>query len=312
MEQTTETTVNSEALNPYDQLLADLAGENEVSAEPAPAPAPEVISDQPAIAPQGGPTLTGTIAPQTVSTGAQSGAIPSAEEIIESMAQSAPNAAEQPSQASEEAPEAEASESSTEIPDFNSEEFMDSFYDNPAEAVEKAANAIAEKKVREAVSGIEQRLKPLLDESEAAKMKSEIKAVISDFVNTNDGAQDMFPDIANYIKANNLNPRDRRSYEDGYKEAIINKLKNENESLRANQGRSLDDYLGDESSLEKMANNERVSKMAIENYLKTLQNGNKPAVIGGNSSAAPSAQPVNNPKSLKDAGAMLRSALSKN
>lgn len=308
MEINPETNVNSEATNPYDQLLADLSGAEEPSVETVPEEAPEVITDQPTEAPSGPPLRGYYNAPQAP-VAAQTNEIPSAEEIIESIAKAVPNAAENPTEPAAEASEGELA---PEL-DFNSEEFMDSFYDNPAEAVEKAADVIATKKVREVVSGLEKRLKPLLDESDAAQVKREIKATISDFVNTTADAQEMFPDIANYIKDNGLDPKDRRSYEEGYKEATLNRLRSENEALRRNQGRSLEDYLGDDAYLDQIAGNERVSKKAIENYLKTLQNGNKPVVIGGggSSTAVPSAQPINNPQSIKDAAAKLREQLSK-
>ena len=302
-----ETNVNSEALNPYGQLLADLAGPAEPSAEAVPETAPEVISDQPAESAPEMPTLNGAMASPEALTGTPAQEMPTAEEIIESIAKAAPNAAERATEPSNEPPAAEEEE----LPDFNSEEFLDKFYDNPAEAVQKAADAIANKKIREAVSSLERRLKPLLDESEEAQMKSEVKAVISDFISTTDGAQDMFSDIASYIKANNLDPRDRRSYDDGYKVSMINRLRNENEQLRQSQGRSLDDYLGDDSLLDQIAGNERVSKKAIENYLKTLQSGGKPVVIGGNGNTVPSAQPANKPQSIKEAAAMLRGQLGK-
>ena len=305
-----ESNVNSEVLNPYSQLLADLSGTEEVSAEPMPEAAPEVIPDQTEAAAPAGPVLSGTYNPPASFTPVPEAFRPSAEEVVEAIANNAPNAADTPQPMPEKAPEAApAAEEEPEI-DFNSEEFMDRFYDNPAQAVEQAANQIANKKVKEAVSSLEQRLKPLLDESEAAQMKSEVKAVISDFVNTTDGAREMFPQIAEYIRSNNLDPRNRQSYVDGYKEATINKLRGENEALRGSQGRSLEDYLSDDASLDTIVNNENVSKKVIENYLKGLQNGGKPVVIGGGGTAAPSAQPVNSPRSLKDAAAMLRGQLS--
>jgi len=226
--------------------------------------------------------------------------IPSKEEILNELANNVPTEQEQPSSDVEEA-----------LPMFNSEEFMDEFYDNPAGAVEKAANVIAEKKVKEVVAGIEARLKPLLSQSEAAQVKAEVKDIIQDFVNENSDAKDMFPDIAGYIKMNGLNPKDKRSYVDAMREVKIGRLGKENEELRANQGKNLDFYLSDNDSMDKIVSNDAVAKRVIENYLKDIQKGGKPATIGNGSTNQFSAQGADRPQTLKDAAALLRSDLTK-
>ena len=140
-------------------------------------------------------------------------------------------------------------------------------------------------------------------------MKEEIRGTIGDFLNSTEDAKDLFPDIAAYIKMNNLDPKDKRSYLDGYRESKIGRQAKEIEQLKANQGKTLADYLNDENSLDEIIGNEAVNRRVVENYLRSLKDGAKPAVLGNGGTAQPAAQPAYSPKTLKEAGELLKSAL---
>lgn len=187
-----------------------------------------------------------------------------------------------------------------EVPDFSSEAFMDEFYDNPAGAVEKAANAIANKKINE----IKKDLKPLLEQSRATQQRNQARQVIGDFLNNNADASEYFEDMSKYIQDNQLNPMDPRTYSDAYR---VSKLGRQGERIKeleaaqAQGNRTLDDYLNDEQSLAAILNNDTVKGKVIEQYLKSLADGAKPTTIGQAGAGQPSATPINRATTMSEA-----------
>lgn len=204
-------------------------------------------------------------------------------------------------------------ETDEEMPDFDTESFMNTFYDNPAEAVKnvimESAEKIADKKVKKVVSELESKLQPLLSQSEIAKRKDEVTGLIKDFLTNNEDGREYFGDMTEYIKSNNLDPRDPRTYNDAYKESKLNRQARELLELRQNQGKSLDDYLNDDNEIEHISANEKVRDMVINKYLKELNEGGKPATIGANSTTQPTAQPAIKPTTVKEAGQQLAKML---
>ena len=191
---------------------------------------------------------------------------------------------------------------------FDEDKFNESFYENPAALIRSLAESIAEKMVNERLSGLENELSPLLAQSKEAKQKQDVKNVLGEFLNNTSDAGDYFNDIAAYIKDNNLPTDDMRSYMDAYRESklasqagIIDQLRQE----QAANGKTLDDYLADESSIAQIANNDAVKSKVIEDYLKTLQNGARPATITAGGSVQPVGTPANVSSSIDEAGQFL-------
>ena len=183
---------------------------------------------------------------------------------------------------------------------------IDAFYDNPDKVLNEAVQRAAEKKAAAKINELETKLKPLLDQSEAAQLKETIRGVANDFLSNTEDGKDYFQDVLGYIKENGLDPKSPQSYLDGYREAKIGRLGGKVRELEAHQGKSLDDYLADETSIEQIVANDAIKKRIIEEYLSGLRDGEKPAVIGGDGTGQYPAQPRKDPRTLRDASNLLR------
>lgn len=199
----------------------------------------------------------------------------------------------------------EATEEVAEEEPFDEEKFNEEFYANPASYIKNLAQKIADKEVGERLAGLQDELAPLLAESKAAQQRESVKAALSEFLDNTPDANEYFDAISAYVKDNSLPTDDPRTYYDAYKESklksqdsIINQLRQE----VANGSRTLDDYLADEGSMSQIVANDAVKSKVIENYLKELQEGGRPATIqsGAQSPGSPAAKA----DSLRSAGEM--------
>ena len=109
-----------------------------------------------------------------------------------------------------------------------------------------------------------------------------------------------------FLKSGDYAMDDPEAYEKAYNSAKINKLEALNRQLAETQGRTLADYMKDESSLGQMAQNDQVKKMVIEEYLKELSGGGKPQVINDSTGNHPSAISSSKAGSIDEAAKMFK------
>lgn len=198
--------------------------------------------------------------------------------------------------------------------EISDDKINEDFYSNPAATIRELANKIAEKNVKERLAGLQEELKPLLEQSKAAQEKNEVKGILGDFLDKNGDAKDYFQDIAQYVKENNLPINNPQTYMDAYRESKLRRQGDRIAELEAQAqagSRSLEDYLNDEGSLSQILANDNVKARVIEDYLKNLQNGARPATIASGSSTIPVGQPAVNAGNMNDAGRMLLDDLNK-
>ncbi|MES0334798.1 MAG: hypothetical protein SFH39_00350 [Candidatus Magnetobacterium sp. LHC-1] len=67
--------------------------------------------------------------------------------------------------------------------------------------------------------------------------------------------------------------------------------------------------LSDENFMKQAANHPKIIELATQKYLEQLKNGQPPPVISGSGGGSPSPQPAEAPKTIKEAGKLLRKAL---
>ena len=207
------------------------------------------------------------------------------------------------------------------VPEFDEEAFIDSFSENPAKAVQELAESIASKKATAQFETLMSELKPLLEQSRAQQYSEKVKSAAQKFLDGHDDAKDLFPDMAEFIRSNNLQPDDDRSYMDAYREAKLKRQAADLEALRSNAGKTLDDYLMEPDSYEKVAANKalmekllsdpEVTKSIIEKYVLELDNGGKPVTIGTGGTAKPFAQGRPEYKNVREAGEAFKQSLSR-
>ncbi len=207
------------------------------------------------------------------------------------------------------------------IPEFDEEAFIDSFSENPAKAVQELAESIASKKATAQFETLMSELKPLLEQSKARQYGEKVKSAAQKFLDGYDDAKDLFPDMAEFIRSNNLQPDDDRSYVDAYREAKLKRQATELEALRSNAGKTLDDYLMEPDSYEKVAANKalmekllsdpEITKSIIEKYVLELDNGGKPVTIGTGGTAKPFAQGRPDYKNVREAGEAFKQSLNR-
>ncbi len=201
------------------------------------------------------------------------------------------------------AAEANPAEEAVLVPDIQSEEFYEKFTENPGQAIMEIASALSEEKIR----GLTQKLQPLMEQSEVIRKNQNIRDAIKQF------AQDGHEDFADYkdgmleiLKNGEYAMDDPSAYEKAYSRAKIDKLQALNDELSRTQGRTLADYMSDDDALEQMAENEKLRKMVIEDYLKGLSQGEKPQMITGSTGNYPSAAHSTKASSIDDAARMFK------
>lgn len=213
------------------------------------------------------------------------------------------NQAEKAAQANAPAAVEEVQEEVVEEEPFDEEKFNEEFYANPAGYIRNLAEQIADKNVSERLSGLQDELAPLLEESKAAQHRESVKKVLGEFLDATPDANDYFEDIARYINDNNLSAEDPRSYKDAYMESKMNSQNNLIEQLRqanAEGGKTLDDYLSDNDSVQRIIMDDNIKSKVIENYLKELQEGGRPATISNSGTQIPGT-PAKTAASMEDA-----------
>ena len=207
-------------------------------------------------------------------------------------------------QSAENAPENPADE--IKIPDINSDEFYEKFTENPGEAINMVADAIAEQKLRD----FKAQIQPLIDQSDQLREQKRATDAIRQFAENGYGDfNDYKDDIISFMQDRQLPIDDPTAYENAYNFAKARRLQAQNDELKANQSRTLDDYLNDADSKSRMAADEQVKRMVIEQYLKSLQDGQSPQVITGGSGDSPSATPRNRVNSIREAGRLFSQSL---
>jgi len=213
-------------------------------------------------------------------------------------------AAREEQEAAETAQEEMAEEPIEEEEPFDEEAFNERFYANPSATIREMAEKIANKNVMERLSGLQDELRPLLEESKAAQHRESVKQALSEFLDSTPDADDYFDDIARYVNDNNLSADDPRSYLDAYRESklksqagIIDQLRQAN----ADGSRSLADYLADDNSVAQIIADDNIKSKVIENYLKELQEGGRPATITSGGSAQIPGNPAKAPASMDEA-----------
>ena len=205
-----------------------------------------------------------------------------------------------------EQPQEEAAVVVEEEEPFDEEAFNDKFYANPSASIMEIAQRIADKNVNERLAGLQEELRPLLDESKAAQHRESVKRALGEFLDSTPDGNDYFEDIARYVNDNNLSTDDPRSYRDAYMASKLNaqdRLINELRQANADGSRSLDDYLADDDAVTRIIANDNVKSKVIENYLKELQEGGRPATIssGGTLAGTPPRTAMN----MEEAGSFL-------
>lgn len=205
-----------------------------------------------------------------------------------------------------EPPQEEAAVVVEEEEPFDEEAFNDEFYANPSASIMKIAQRIADKNVSERLAGLQEELRPLLDESKAAQHRESVKRALGEFLDSTPDGNDYFEDIARYVNDNNLSTDDPRSYRDAYMASKLNaqdRLINELRQANADGSRSLDDYLADDEAVTRIIANDNVKSKVIENYLKELQEGGRPATISSGGTLA--GNPPRTAANMEEAGSFL-------
>lgn len=212
--------------------------------------------------------------------------------------------------------QADPPESQEPVIDITDDAFMEEFGENPVQAVMKLADSIADQKVKVQMNELVTKMRPLLDQSEQIALQNRAAETLIEFTGkkTVDGmdefpdAEKYFPQMAAYIRENNLPKDNVGSYETAYlKAALADARAKQNESQ--NQGRSLEDYLSDDGEVQKITGNEKIKNAIITEYLTSLANKAKPQVISGNGNVLPPATQPNKITDFREANKMLRSQL---
>jgi len=187
---------------------------------------------------------------------------------------------------------------------MDDDEFMEKFTENPVKAVMELADKIADKKATEQVMSLVEKMKPLLDQSEQMMFQNKVKETIAEFMSDEEysDAQNYFPQMAEIIKNQNLPQDDVNTFKNVYKDVALR-------DLRANKGKSLEDYMSDDAEISKIINNPKVQEMVIKDYLNKISSGAKPQVITNNGSSTPIATPPNEFKTFEDARKAFRQQL---
>ena len=192
--------------------------------------------------------------------------------------------------------------------EFNEEEFLDKFSDNPAKAIKEMATNIADKQSKTQFDALLAKLQPLIQQSQIVEQREKVRGYVDKLIKDNPDAKELFPEIAAYIKENQLAPDDERSYMDGYK---TSKLNRQNKTIGErdatikelqNSGKSLDDHMIDEESIAKMLLNPVLKERFQKGYIEELDNGQKPATITSGGGTQLPAQPRTKLNSVKEAG----------
>ena len=163
--------------------------------------------------------------------------------------------------------------------------FLEAFNTDAQGAIVKLAESMAEKK---ASAIVEERMKefaPLAKIAEQEKRRGDSQNAFSQFLNNNPqytDVQSLFPAMADVMRSGNLPPTDPHSYDKSYltvkNQGLANQLSEMEGKLQG--AKTLDQYMADPESLDKIIDNESVYKAAVERYLAGLREGGKPAVIG--------------------------------
>ena len=199
--------------------------------------------------------------------------------------------------------------------EFNEEEFLDKFSDNPAKAIKEMATNIADKQSKTQFDALLAKLQPLIQQSQIVEQREKVRGYVDKLIKDNPDAKELFPEIAAYIKENQLAPDDERSYMDGYK---TSKLSRQDKTIGErdatikelqNSGKSLDDHLTDEESILKMLGNKDVAERFVTQYLEGIDSGARPATITSGGGTLPPAQPRTKLNSVKEAGSAFEKSL---
>lgn len=192
------------------------------------------------------------------------------------------------------------------IPDINSNEFYEKFTENPGEAISDIANALADQKVRELTA----QLQPVIDQSNQMREEQRTTDAIRRFAEQGyDDFNDYRDDMINFMRERQLPTDDPSSYENAYNFAKVRRLQQQNEALSQNQGKTLDDYLQEDDARSRIAADDQIKRMVIEEYLNSLKNGQSPQVITGGSGIAPAASSQNRINSIKEAGQLFKNSM---
>lgn len=187
------------------------------------------------------------------------------------------------------------------IPDINSDEFFESFTDNPGQAILDIANAMAAQKVGE----LTQQIQPLIDESNKVQFRNRVQDAIRSF--SENGHEDFSQyreGMVDFLNGSDLPMDDPVSYERAYDKAKISALEKMNQELTRTQGRTLADYMSDDDSIDQISQNEKVRGKVINDYLTRLSNGETPQVITESAGNSPVATEPKRADSMKEAGKM--------
>lgn len=186
---------------------------------------------------------------------------------------------------------------------INSEEFMQKYLENPLEAITDLANIIAADKVANQMEELKKQLSPVMEQAQQIEKNNQVRQVLTEFMTSPEFADagDFQNEIADFVKNNQLPKDDINSYKEAYWRAKVNSLQN-------SAGKTLEEYLNDEDSVNQIAGNENIKNKIIEDYLKGVAQGQKPITLGADS-YSPTANPATSLNSLDDAGAALSKIL---
>lgn len=195
-------------------------------------------------------------------------------------------------------------ETEPQLIDIESEDFLEKFADNPGEAIRMVADQIADHKVKAQMEELTERMKPVLEQSDQLRLEQEAQGIFQEFMSEYPDASDYADDIAALIteRSSPLNSKD--SFVNAYKDAKI-------KSLEGRQGKTLDEYLEEDDSVQQLLQNDDIKSKIINEYLQELSNGKQPQVITSGGSATPPAQSPNNPETFEDARKSLLSKLNR-
>lgn len=214
----------------------------------------------------------------------------------------------------DEPPKAEVEEDEftvEELPDLDSDEFYNEFTDDPAKAIDRITDIKANRKYAE----IMKELAPIRRQNKIAKENQEILDVLRAFASEYPDFGEYTNDMVKILKDGDYSKTDRNAYRNAYQTAKNNKLAAQlaevQQQLAESEGKakSLDDYLADSDSFEKLKDNDKIKKAVIEDYIKGLSKGNSPQMIGSGGSTQPSATPADKTNNFKEASDRLRAML---
>lgn len=171
---------------------------------------------------------------------------------------------------------------------ITTEDFMDSFYSNPQEAISKIINDAIQKNVNP-------QIQPLIQKNQQQTEQENWNKNVSDFAGTHDDFHQMQPAMQEVLKQYPEMGNDPTGLEKVYQMA------------RGSQYKDPNTILSDENFVNNnVMNNDAIKQKIINDYLQGIQQNNQaPNVISGQTGGNMQISPENKPQNMSDARQMV-------